>query len=260
MKHFSISILLVLSTLTGATANEAVVQYSSYTGLLQRLYDGFVTFEEALQYGNQGVGSTDGLNGEVIIENGVPYQVNVRGEVEKVGLEETAPYITLCDTPETEAIECTLPEGMSYSELTDTITDLLGEQFQKNYPYAIRITGVLAKAKTRSVPKSEKPYPALIDIVADQSIFEFNDQEFVLIGFWYPAYAKAFNPPEWHIHGLTADKTSGGHVLDFETATKVKVQLWKKTTFVVHQPDTQAFAETDFDQDMSAAVKKVNRD
>ena len=259
MKRYPIILFLALCSVFGLNANNAVVQYSSYTGLLQRLFDGFVTFEEALQYGDQGVGSTDGLNGEVIIENGVPYRVNVLGEVEKVGLGETAPYITLCDTPESEAIECTLPEGTTYSALTDTITELLGEQFQKNYPCAIRISGVLTEAKTRSVPKSEKPYPALIDIVANQSIFEFNDKEFVLIGFWYPAYAKAFNPPEWHIHGLTADKTSGGHVLDFETAKGVKVQLWKKTTFVVHQPDTEAFAETDFDQDMSAAVKKVNR-
>ena len=260
MKYYPIILLLALCGAIGLHANEAVVQYSSYTGLLQRLFDGFVTFEEALQYGDQGVGSTDGLNGEVIIQDGIPYRVNVLGKVEKVALDESAPYITLCDTPESEAIECTLPEGTTYSALTNTITNLLGKQFQKNYPYAIRISGVLLKAKTRSVPKSEKPYPALVDIVADQSIFEFNDEEFVLIGFWYPAYAKAFNPPEWHIHGLTADKTSGGHVLDFETAKDVNVQLWKKTTFVVHQPDTQAFAETDFNQDMSAAVKKVNRD
>ena len=259
MKRYPLLLLLAFFGVVGLHANEAVVQYSSYTALLQRLFDGFVTFDEALEHGNMGIGSTDGLNGEVIIENGVPYRVNFKGEVEQVELEETAPYITLCDTPATEAIEITLPKGMTYESLTDTITELLGDRFQKNYPYAIRISGNFAHAKTRSVPKSEKPYPSLIDIVKNQHTFEFENREFILIGFWYPAYAKAFNPPEWHIHGLTQDKTSGGHVLEFETTDDVKVQLWKKTTFVVHQPDTEAFAETDFDVDLSADVKKVNR-
>ena len=260
MKRYLLLVLFAITGVFGLHASDAVVQYSSYTALLQRLFDGFVTYEEALEYGDTGVGTTDGLNGEVIIQDGVPYRVNFDGKVDQVALSESSPYITLCDTPADEAVEIALPKGISYPLLTETIVDLLGERFQKNYPYAILISGHFTHVKTRSVPKSEKPYPALIDIVKEQHTFDFENRAFTLIGFWYPGYAKAFNPPQWHIHGLTQDKTAGGHVLEFETADDVTIQLWKKTTFVVHQPDTTAFAETDFDVDLSAAVKKVNHD
>jgi acetolactate decarboxylase len=261
MKH-SITLLLFLFCLAGNSVgaeNSAVVQYSSYTGLLQRLFDGFVSYEEALETGDQGIGTTDGLNGEVTILEGIPYRVNYDGKVDRVSPEEISPYITLSTAPEAEAIEITLPAGTSYSTLTKTVCEQMGDRFQKNFPHAIRITGTFAKVTTRSVPKLEKPYPALTAVTEKQHVFQFADRDFVLVGFWYPRYAQAFNPPEWHIHGLTSDKEAGGHVLNFETAENVKIQLWKKTTFIIHQPDTQAFAETDFDADMSAAVKKVNR-
>lgn len=261
MKRYSAALIFFLFSFCGSyagAASNAVVQYSSYAGLLQRLYDGFVSFEEALENGDQGVGTTDGLNGEVIILDGIPYRVNYEGDVDQVALEESSPYITLSSVPESEAIEITLPAGTTYPSLTATLCELMGDRFQKNFPHAVRITGTFSNVTTRSVPKLKKPYPALTAVAEKQHIFQFENRDFVIVGFWYPRYAQAFNPPEWHIHGLTSDKKAGGHILDFETAENVKIQLWKKTTFIIHQPDTQAFAETDFDSDMSAAVKKVN--
>jgi alpha-acetolactate decarboxylase len=34
-----------------------------------------------------------------------------------------------------------------------------------------------------------------------------------LVGFWTPEYAKTFNVPGYHLHFLSADHQSGGHLL-----------------------------------------------
>ncbi|MCG8524758.1 MAG: acetolactate decarboxylase [Opitutales bacterium] len=253
--------LLFLSAFTSTlVASNKVVQYSSYVGLIQKLFDGFVPMSEVLENGDHGIGTTHALDGEAIIMDGFSYRVTFDGDVEKISDDETTPYITIADTSATKPLKLQLSAGTCVAELTETVKEVSEGKFQANYPYAVRIEGVFKKVKARSIPKLEKPYIELSEVAANQSVFEFEDEEFTIIGFWNPKYADAFNPPEWHIHGLNKDLTGGGHILDFETGKGVIVKLWKKTGFDIHLPDTEAFAEANFDQDFGAAVQQINRD
>ena len=252
--------LLLPLFLAASLFAENVIQYSSYVGLLQRLFDGFVSFDKVLALGNHGIGTTDKLNGELIILDGKAYRVNFEGVVEEVADDETTPYVTLAQVDPKDAITVTIPAGTTYDQLDEQLTVLLKEQFQENFPYAVRLEGTLAQAKLRSIPKLEKPYISMTEVAANQNTFEFENHDFTLIGFWNPSYASAFNPPQWHIHGLDAARKAGGHVLTFTTAADVKVQLWKLTGFDIRLPDTPEFTAADFDKDLSKEVQKVNRD
>ncbi len=51
----------------------------------------------------------------------------------------------------------------------------------QNVMYAVKITGKFEYMKTRSVTAQEKPYPRLVEVTKDQSVFEFNDTEGTIV-------------------------------------------------------------------------------
>jgi len=84
----------------------------------------------------------------------------------------------------------------------------------ENIPYAIKITGTFNEILTRSVPRQEKPYPPLTDVLETQPTFEHRIIEGVMLGFRLPDYMDVVNAPGYHFHFVTADRKSGGHVLE----------------------------------------------
>ncbi len=260
MKKYFVHIWVTVLTCIYLPA-ATVTQYSSYVGLLERLFDGFVSIEDAMNYGDHGIGTTHALDGEVIIMDGEIYRINYEGAVERINPSELTPYVTLAFTPESEAIPYNLPAGIAYDQLANTLHKLDSiDRFAENHAYAVRIEGNFKYLKARSVPKQTKPYPSLIEIVENQSVFEFQNENFTVIGFWNPEYAAAFNPPKWHIHGINQTRDGGGHILDFITGDDLKLYLWKMTSLQIHQPDTLEFESADLMKDRSADVHRVNRD
>jgi acetolactate decarboxylase len=55
-------------------------------------------------------------------------------------------------------------------------------------------------------------------LLADQSVFDENDIEGVVVGFCFPAHAGRLNLPGRHLHFLSSDRTRGGHVLSCRPA------------------------------------------
>ena len=71
--------------------------------LLQALtygdYTGSVTIKELKQLGNTGIGTFDGLNGELIMLDGVVYRISGDGRAELVSEDETTPFsVVTCNT------------------------------------------------------------------------------------------------------------------------------------------------------------------
>jgi acetolactate decarboxylase len=66
-----------------------------------------------------------------------------------------------------------------------------------------------------------------------------------MVGFWCPAYVAGINVPGFHLHFLTKDGKSGGHVLDFTAQTAI-VKLDLTNDFTMILPSSPAFYEMDF--------------
>src|SRR4029079_7788282 len=66
----------------------------------------------------------------------------------------------------------------------------------------------------RSVPRQQRPYPPLAEVVRHEREFTFTDVTGSLVGFRFPDYAQGINVPGYHLHFLSDDRTRGGHVLD----------------------------------------------
>ena len=85
--------------------------------------------------------------------------------------------------------------------------------------YAVRVDGWFSYVKTRSVPRQRKPYPPLAQVVEHQPTFELLDVSGSLVGFRFPHYAQGLNVAGYHLHFITAERSAGGHVLEFRLAS-----------------------------------------
>ncbi len=128
----------------------------------------------------------------------------------------------------------------------------------KNIFYAIRIDGIFSYLKTRSVPRQQKPYLPLVDVVKHQVTFEFHQSKGTMVGFWCPAYVKGINVPGYHFHFITADRKAGGHVLA-GSMQNVTVKIDPIPAFYMVLPQNTAFDKIDLSGVKQKELEKVEK-
>ena len=89
----------VLVAMAGCTALlepiDEVTQISTYPALERGLYDGDVTYAQLAQAGNFGIGTFDGMDGEMISLDGQFYQARSDGSVRRADRALETPYATV---------------------------------------------------------------------------------------------------------------------------------------------------------------------
>lgn len=232
---------------------DQLVQVSIIDALLKGVYDGEVTCGEVKQHGDFGLGTFQGLDGEMIVFGGDVLQVSVDGQVRAMPDETKTPFavVTWFDADKTFSARDVDYNG--FKQVVDA------ELPSRNWFYAIKAEGRFAYMKTRSVPGQQKPYPPLVDVVKEQAVFEMEDVEGTLIGFWSPSFVKGMNVPGYHLHFLSDDRTRGGHVLAFRM-TQAAVSLDVCHDLDLRLPGTEAYSGLDLTEDMQKALHTVEKD
>lgn len=230
-----------------------VYQVSTIDALLQGSYDGVVPFTEIKRHGDFGIATFDSLDGEMVAVDGEFYQVKADGSVVPVTDAMTSPFGTV--TFFSPDISFILPTASNFSEFSVLTSSLLPS---RNLFYAVRIRGEIPYVKARSIPHQEKPYPRLMDAAANQSVFEFNNTTGIVVGFYTPSMAEGLNVPGYHLHYISADRTKGGHILDFrlENAT---VELDTIPRFIMDLPPQGSFLSVDLSENLSNELAVVEQ-
>ena len=176
--------------------------------LVEGIYEEKVPLREIKRHGDFGLGTFDNLDGEMILLDGTVYQVNSKGRVAVIDDACLTPFacVTFYRPISHEAVA----QAMDYPAFLDLVQKLLPSP---NLFYAIRMEGVFAYVKTRSVPKQENYHP-LADAAKNQQVFEFQNVAGTLAGFFTPSFMGSVNVPGLHLHFLSTDLTRGGHVLE----------------------------------------------
>lgn len=223
MTRFGRVVLLILLTVfltpnLSAIADGGKVAFQSgvLTALMEGVFEGDTTFADLEKQGDMGIGTFNGLDGEMAAVDGVFYRIKFDGTATPAISADKTPFATITRfSPDKQ-----LPLG-SVDGFSSLAAKLDRETPTDNIVYAVRIDGLFAYLKARSVPGYQKPYPKLPEIVKTQSRLTYENEEGTLVGFRFPEYAKGVNVPGWHLHFLTKDRKRGGHVLDikFEKAT-----------------------------------------
>lgn len=212
---FGIVLIFILSTAAyydnSANLNQgnSLFQVSTLNSLSEGNYDGKISSGNLKYYGDTGMGTFTGLDGEMIELNGNVYQIKSDGTVHLVNNSAGIPYATVTFFKADKVIIAN--ESMNYTELKQYLNTTLPS---KNLVYSIKVIGNFDSVKARSPPKQNKPYPNLTEALKNQSIFNFNDINGTMIGFWFPKSASSINLNDYHFHFISEDRNSGGHVLD----------------------------------------------
>lgn len=217
------------------------------------VYDGDLTFEELARHGDFGVGTFNALDGEMIGLDGKFYQIRDDGRVTPVAATMKTPFaeVTFFKATKTHLLE----KPLTYRQLTDYITTLLPSP---NLLYAIKIEGFFPYVKTRSVPRQHQPYPPLAEAAKNQAVFEFANVKGVIVAFRYPQYLAGVNLAGYHCHFITADRRSGGHLLDCRVeGAAVAVDPIPKLD--LRLPETKGFMRTDLTKERQRELEKVER-
>lgn len=193
------------------TGREEIYQVSTLGALMAGVYDGAVTYSELGEHGDMGLGTFSGLDGEMVGLDGKFYKVEMSGEVvEAEGSWET-PYavVTFFDSD----IEKPLNDIGSFEELSEAVGGMLETE---NAFYAVLVDGDFDYLKIRTVPKEEPPFPTLPETLEKQAVFEHEDIEGTMVGFFAPDYVGELDAHGFHLHFISADRKAGGHVLECE--------------------------------------------
>lgn len=232
---------------------DVLYQVSTIDALLQGVYDGVLSVAELETHGDFGIGTFDGLEGEMLALDGNYYQIKTDGIAYPVSGEMTTPFATVTCFEADENFR--LDEPVNLTEL-EAFLDL--NLPSENLFYAVRVDGNFSYIKARSVPRQEKPYPKLADAVSTQSVFEFENISGTLVGFKAPEYVKGVNVPGYHLHFITADRSAGGHVLDLEMENG-DAALDITSAFFIELPTSGDFYNVELGQDLQADLEKVEK-
>ena len=138
--------------------SETVYQVALLQSLTQGYYDGIIKVSELKEHGDTGIGTFEGVNGEMIVLDGEVYQALGDGTVQVADDNETIPFsnVTFFEPDITETLSDV--KGMAnLKENLDQVTTKNG----KNMFYVVKINGTFDNMFVRSEIKQEKPYKTL---------------------------------------------------------------------------------------------------
>ncbi|MDD5496223.1 MAG: acetolactate decarboxylase [Candidatus Omnitrophica bacterium] len=236
---------------SGTQESGRIFQASTIKALMEGVFDGQLTIGDLKAEGDFGIGTFEGLDGEMVLLNGVCYRVKTDGAAYEADDTELTPFAAVSFFKSDNTLQA--DEPMDYSQLQKYIDMYLPT---KNIMYMIKIKGTFSHVKTRSVAKYEKPYPTLYRAVKNQKVFDFRDVKGTLVGFWFPKYMNGVNMAGYHLHFISDDRKAGGHLLDC-TLDKGVIEIGNANIFHMELPEEGHFWDVDLTKDKDAELKKV---
>jgi acetolactate decarboxylase len=185
-------------------------QTSTVQALLGGAFDGDVTLAQLLEHGDLGLGTLNGLDGELIVLDGRAWKANLDCTLAEPRDSARTPYAVVAQFTPGHPIQ--LGEPLSGEDLEPW---LRAHGRVTGRPDAIRIDGRFEHLHVRSVPKQHRPYPSLADAIAHQHICELDDVAGTMVGFRFPDPLEGIEMAGFHLHFVTDDRTRGGHVLSY---------------------------------------------
>lgn len=204
------------------------------------------------EHGDFGLGTFNYLDGEMVILDGSVYQIRSDGEVYSVKDDEQSPFacVTFFNPDTFDDVE----EDQTPKGFYDLLNALIPSE---NMLYAIRIDGAFSHVRTRAVPRSEN-YKPLVEATKNQPVFDFNDVQGCLAGFYTPRFMESLNAPGYHMHFLTEDRRYGGHLIEC-SLKKARIGIQHVPKLDVGLPITLDFLTADLTRDIGKDLDKAEK-
>lgn len=226
-------------------------QASTVGALLQGAYDGDLSFAELAQHGDLGLGTLNGLDGEMIALDGSFYRADVDGAIHPIAAAAKTPFAVVTRFEPT--IDTRLAEPLSHAELLERIDALVPAGASS---CALRLDGRFGLVRARSVPAQAPPYRPLTEVVAEQHVFDLHDVAGTMLGFRFPAYAEGIEIGGYHLHFISDDRSVGGHVLD-SRSDGLRLRIDPSDDLHVELPPLIELGDPDLASETHAAIVRA---
>jgi acetolactate decarboxylase len=241
-----------LPTVAITEDHETLYQVSTIDALMLGVYDGIQPVSELKKHGDFGIGTFDGLDGEMIVLDGKVYQAKADGRVNLVMDNATTPFATVTEFDRDFSL--TTNQQLNFSIFSKDMSARLPSQ---NMIYAVRVHGTFPWMKVRAIPAQQKPYPTLTEAAKNQSVYTYTNTTGTLVGVFVPLFFDGLNVPGYHLHFISDDHQTGGHILDFVVPANTTVEYDITPKFEMLLPTSGAFTGVNLSQDLSRELARV---
>lgn len=232
--------------------HNTLFQVSTSGALVEGIYRGAVTIGHLREHGDFGLGTFEGLDGEMIAVDGTFYQVRSDGRVRIAADEDLSPFAVVTEFQPEESFE------LAECQRLETLLKELDEHRDSaNVFYAIRIDGRFSMVHTRAMCRTPEGVP-LVVAAAHQPEFSMRDTSGTMAGFWSPEYAKTIEVPSYHLHFITERRDAGGHVLEC-SGSGLRVQIQQVNELRLALPENQEFLRADLSRDPGADLDRAEK-
>ena len=234
------------------TDRDTAYQISTIDALMQGVFEGVQSVKELKKHGDFGIGTFDALEGELILLDGVVYHARADGRVYPVSDSHTTPFATVTYFDRDRSF--TPGTVMNYSVFSSTMSSQLPSQ---NMVYAVRMHSTFPFMKVRAIPAQHKPYPTFPEAAKNQSVYSYTNTTGSIVGFYTPVFFRGLNIEGYHLHFISDDRQTGGHILDFTLPLNTTIEYDITPEFQMVLPTSGAFTGVDLSQDLSEKLAKV---
>lgn len=205
-------------------------------------FAGTITVGNLLKHGSTGIGTFDGLDGEVVILNNAVYQAVASGRVNHItDMDATMPFAAVHFPQKPQPLTLT---DVDFARVNH---DLVAARRLGNVFAFLQLHGAFERVKTRIAPKQEQPYPTLLEVAQHQPEFSATDITGTVLGYYAPAIFGTITAAGWHLHFISDDCQFAGHLLDF-AAPELSGSLEVFDTLEQHLPiENRPFRESTVD-------------
>ena len=230
--------------------HSTLFQVSTSTALVEGIYKGAVSIGHLREHGDFGLGTFEGLDGEMVAFDGRFYQVRSDGTVRVAADSDLSPFAAVTHFKAEKSIDVDdCPDLASLLARLDQLRD------SSNVFYAIRVDGSFPFMHTRAMCKSAEGTP-LVVAAAHQPEFKMRDVAGTLVGFWSPEYVRTLEVPGYHLHFLTDDRGAGGHLMEC-AGRKLRVQVSLVSELRVALPENEEFLKADLTCDPARDLERA---
>lgn len=225
-------------------------QVSTSSALVEGIYKGAVSIGHLREHGDFGLGTFEGLDGEMVALEGRFFQVCSDGTVRAAADSDLSPFAAVTRFQAEHSIEVA-----ECRELASLLARLDAMRESKNVFYAIRIDGSFPFVHTRAMCKSDEGTP-LVVAAAHQPQFKLHNVTGTLVGFWSPEYVKTLEVPGYHLHFITEDRSAGGHLMEC-SGRGLHVAIQQVLDLRIALPENEDFLKADLTRDPTADLDQA---
>lgn len=202
-----------------------VTQVRSANALFSGDYSGATTVAHEFADSRLGLGVMHDLEGELVSLRGETWRVPVSGTPVLVANDETIAFgiAATGGIPHT----FTVATGVGIEGIGDALDRYLLATFvdHEDVVCAIEITGTFTDVVLRTVGHPDHEGESLAEVIENETRFTFDEWHGTLVGFRYPDATSGATIPGLHLHAISDDRLSGGHLRNATTG-RVTASLW----------------------------------